>query len=70
MLSCILSVLSAEKMNEEFENVQELNPEANTYNPIEKNSHCRFKIEKPKLPEFTGGIQDYFIFIEDFKQFV
>jgi hypothetical protein len=64
------TVLSVEKMNKELKNLHELNPEANTYKPIEKNNHCRFKVEKSKLPEFTGDIRVYFIFKEDFKQFV
>ena len=30
-------------------------------------SSCNFKIEKPKLPKFSGDVRDYVIFRADFK---
>ena len=35
--------------------------------PKDTNKKCGFKVEKPKLPSFSGNVRDYVIFCSDFK---
>ena len=36
-------------------------------NPIKEQQFCGFKVEKPKMPSFSGDVREYAIFRSDFK---
>ena len=36
-------------------------------NPIKEQQFCGFKVEKPKMPSFSGNVREYAIFRSDFK---
>ena len=37
---------------------------------VQKSNPCRFQIEKPKLPKFSGDVREYAIFRVDFKHLI
>lgn len=40
---------------------------SNIVNQIPVNAGCGFKMEKPKMPKFSGDVREYAIFRTDFK---
>ena len=47
-----------------------VNENANTISALNAISECSFKVEKPKLPKFSGNIMEYAMFKSDFKHIV
>ena len=47
-----------------------VNENANSISALNAFSECSFKVEKPKLPKFSGNIREYAMFKSDFKHIV
>ena len=47
-----------------------VNENANSISALNAISECSFKVEKPKLPKFSGNIREYAMFKSDFKHIV
>lgn len=50
-----------------FSIVNEPEKESSESVEIIKNETCHFKMEKPKMPKFSGDVREYAIFRSDFK---